>query len=235
MKLSPIIQISETDFHNAWAKACWLVMEGKHLLVFGDEKKKAYDSVQMIEMTGHAIDQILRGETHPDYPFGGRRLEEYRKEFTREFLAEYLTRPEKDKFAYLYLERFVVPVDQIAAMFGCLARQVVTEVTSNQCQAITWRPDIDPGMKDCPCLQRISVRYVGNRSVDVRIEFRSRDVMAWQANVVAIVEMINREIVEPNGCKIVRVIDTSDSLHVYHYDWDLARTIRLVPVNPMER
>ncbi|MCK9521359.1 MAG: hypothetical protein M0R74_20395, partial [Dehalococcoidia bacterium] len=62
---------------------------------------------------------------------------------------------------------------------------------------------------------------------------RSRDVMAWQANVVAIVEMINREIVEPN--KIVRVIDTSDSLHVYHYDWELARTVRFVPVNPMDR
>lgn len=233
MRVSPTNVINETDFHNAWASAVRFVMRNKHELTFGNTRKRAYDSCQMIEMTGHAIDQILGRETHPQYQFGGKRLKTYIEEYDREWLKEYLKRPERERFTYVYLERLISPVDQLALMRENLRIQVEMDVTSNQCQAITWRPEEDPKMADVPCLQRISTRYIGNGNVDVRQEWRSRDVSAWQANVVALDNMINREVVEPAGCKIVRIIDTSDSLHVYHYDWEMAEMVKPVPVNPM--
>lgn len=235
MRLSPTNVINETDFHNAWAKAVRFVMRNKHELVFGNTRKRAYDSCQMIEMTGHAIEQILAKETHPVYQFGGNRLGKYVEEYDRDWLREYLKRPEKEKFTYVYLERLLFPVDQLALMRENLRTQVEMNVTSNQCQATTWRPEEDPKMPDVPCLQRISARYLGNGAVDIRQGWRSRDTSAWQANVVALDDMINREIVEPCGCRIVRIIDTSDSLHVYHYDWEMAGEVWPVPVNPMMR
>lgn len=38
--------------------------------------------------------------------------------------------------------------------------------------------------------------------------------------------MLNREVIQPNGCKIRSIIDYSDSLHVYMTDLEAARKVR---------
>lgn len=63
----------------------------------------------------------------------------------------------------------------------------------------------------------------------------SRDLFsAWQSNVICLIDMLNREVVKPNNCEIVRIIDFSDSLHIYKTDLEEAKKVKLVPTNPQE-
>ena len=89
MKFSQIYTMESTDFHNAWCGAIQNVLKQPQTkLTFGsnDYKKTALDSIQTIILTGtlssQAIGQIENKQTHPQYKFGGKRLEEYCKEFT---------------------------------------------------------------------------------------------------------------------------------------------------------
>jgi thymidylate synthase len=76
----------------------------------------------------------------------------------------------------------------------------------------------------------IQVRYVGEQKVDVHWHFRSRDLIsAWQANVIALTECINREVVWPNNCRLARIIDYSDSLHLYNNMQNVVNEVELVP------
>jgi thymidylate synthase len=71
--------------------------------------------------------------------------------------------------------------------------------------------------------------------VDVHFTWRSRDLFtAWQSNIICLTEMLNREVVKPNNCRIVRIIDYSDSLHLYARDIADAKKVSLVPVSPQE-
>ncbi|HOL44491.1 MAG TPA: hypothetical protein PK659_09585 [Methanothrix sp.] len=186
----------------------------------GGERKEALDSTQVICLGGGAVEQILRGEVHPDFPFRGAMLEAYCGEFSREFLERYAGQPQSKKFDYVYLERMVRSVDQLAYMRENLREQVETGVLSNKCQAVTWAPNIDcEGGGATPCLQRVWVRVSGEGLVDVHMDWRSRDLYgAWQANIVALMEMLMREVLEPCGCGVRRVVDYSDSLHIYLRD-----------------
>lgn len=85
------------------------------------------------------------------------------------------------------------------------------------------------------CLQRIWIRYLGNNEVEVHMNWRSRDLYtAWQANIVAIIDMLNREVIRPNNCRIVRLVEFIDSLHIYDSDYAAAQGVKLVSVNPQE-
>jgi len=69
------------------------------------------------------------------------------------------------------------------------------------------------------CLQRIWIRYLGDQSVEVHLTWRSRDLYtAWQANIVAIIDMLNR----------------ADSLHIYESDKDAER-VKLLPASPQKQ
>ena len=46
--------------------------------------------------------------------------------------------------------------------------------------------------------------------------------------------MLNREVIKPNNCQIVRIIDFSDSLHIYKTNFEEARKVKLIPVSPQE-
>lgn len=229
-----IDMIEESDFHNAWAAAVQMVlMNGTEINIGGaDHKKPIKDSCILISLTGKAIEQIEKREIHPQFPF--RTIDEYCKEFTWKFYAEYRHKPENEKFAYLYYERLsVYPSgilqDQLTALEMLLSNQKYHSVTSNRDQAITWVPEKDMGVTSPPCLQRIQIRYIPKNKVDIHLTWRSRDLYtAWQANVIAIVDMLNREVIKPNDCKIVRVVDYNDSLHIYKTDVEEARKVKLV-------
>ena len=236
MKLPPAILIAETDFHNAWARAVRHVLRDGTPMTIGDpsEPKPIKDACVLFELTGNAIKQIENHELHPQFPF--RHVDQYCYGFTREYLSEYVEKPEPERFAYLYFERLAMyeGLDQIRRLRECLARQKKVGITSNRDQAITWNPKIDLGNASPPCLQRVQIRYLGATEcgVDVHLTWRSLDMYtAWQANIVAIIDMLNREVIRPNNCRIVRLIDYTDSLHIYESDNE-SEQVKLMPVSP---
>ena len=235
--IPPTILIEDTDFNAAWARAVRAVIREGVDLVIGDatEPKSIKDVCGIISLTGNAIAQIENQEIHSQYPF--KHIDQYCEEFTRAYLAEYVNKPSVEKFTYLYYDRLSNiddPLnDQIWNMQIGLLEEMRTEISSNRNQAITWKPCEDIGNASSPCLQRVWVRYLGGRDVEVHFDWRSRDCYtAMQSNIIALVEMLNREVIRPNKCKIVKIVDYSDSLHIYKSDLDAARNVKLVRVSP---
>ena len=238
MKLSPTILIQEESFHNAWARAVRYLLRDGRKMTIGDasEPKRIRDTCAIFELTGDAIRQITDRELHPMFPF--RHIDHYCDEFTREYLSHYVETPEPERFSYLYFERLAMhgDIDQIAILRRYLGVQITAGIASNRDQAITWQVETDIGGVSPPCLQRIWIRYLGDRDVEVHLTWRSRDLYtAWQVNIVAIVDMLNREVVRPNNCRIVKLVDYTDSLHIYESDGVAAAGVKLVPTNPQER
>lgn len=233
MKLPQTIMIKETNFANAWARAVRYVLRDGVQIVIGDisEPKPIRDICATIELTGDSISQIENRELHPMFPF--RHIGPYCEEFAREYLADYIEKPEHERFSYLYfdrLARYGGIYDQMQDMANCLFSQCALQISSNRHQAITWKVEHDAGNTSPPCLQRIWIRYLGEYGVEVHMDWRSRDLFtAWQANLIALVDMLNREVIHPNGCRIVKMVDHIDSLHIYESDVAAAEEVTLVP------
>jgi len=238
-------KIDEKNFHNAYAKAVHAVLrEGADLVIGGAEQRKPIkDSCMLISLTGNAIKQVESRELHPQFPTKRAHLDKYCEEYTEAFLREYRKREPEERFAYLYYERLSCfeenviypPINQIHWMKQQLAEQIENNITSNRVQAITWYVEWDTQTTSPPCLQRIQIRYIPENKVDVHLTWRSRDLYAaWQSNVICLVDMLNREVIKPNNCQIVRIIDFSDSLHIYKTDIVEAKKVKLVPTNPQE-
>lgn len=229
--IPPTILIQAQNFNVAYVRAIrYILREGVELTI-GDVKnpKHILDTCMAIELTGDAIRQIENREIYNDYPF--RHIDAYCDEFTREYLSEYINKPDDEQFSYLYFERLARcrDIDQIAELRCRLETQVDTGIASNRCQAITWRVAADIDSIASPCLQRVWIRYLGDMSVEVHLDWRSRDCYtAWQANIIAIVSMLNREVIKPNGCQIVKIVDYSDSLHIYQSDVAAAMNVKAV-------
>ena len=120
-------------------------------------------------------------------------------------------------------------IDQIKTLNHFLATQIHNEISSNRDQSVTWRADDDLGADAAPCLQRIWIRYLGDHSVEVHLEWRSCDLYtAWQVNIIALVDMLNREVIRPNNCRIVKLVDYSDSAHIYKSDAYAANDVKSV-------
>lgn len=242
MNPPPTILIRDTNFSNAYARSVRYVLREGVQLTIGDIKnpKDILDACMTIELTGDAVRQVENREIHDDYPF--RHINEYCDEFTRDYQEQYLKLEENERFVYTYIDRLVnydvtnmgytrFAADQIKILDEYLADQIHNEITSNRDQAITWQVSDDLGSDSPPCLQRVLVRHLGDGQVDVHFDWRSRDgYTAWQANVIALVDMLNREVVKPNGCRIVKIVDYSDSWHIYKSDVSVASDVKLVPV-----
>jgi len=244
MKYPTTLLINETNFHTAWTRSICHVINNGIDLIIGDasEPKPITDACVLFELTGDAIRQIEARELHPQFPF--QHIDPYCEEFTREYQEKYLNFEEDQKFSYTYFDRLTnyntsrmgyttFTTDQIETLDRYLSMQISDEISSNRDQAITWRVDDDLGNDSAPCLQRIWIRYLGNNNVEVHLTFRSHDLFsAWQANMIAIIEMLNREIIKPNNCKIVKIIEFNDSLHIYKSDFAAAKKVKSIPVNP---
>lgn len=235
-KLSKLYTIKSGDFHIAWLNAMNNVLKSDVDLVFGSPKEPKYakDSCQVIELTGNAIDQIDKEELHPDFSF--RSIAQYKTEFDLDFLTFYEGYPEEKKFSYLYIERLAkyscpdIYINQLDILRDQLEDQINTGIASNRSQAITWQPEKDIWSSASPCLQSIRNRYCGSKNGidygEVKFLWRSRDLWnAWQPNLIALVWMMNKYVYGPNNCKIARVIDMNDSLHIYKGDVEQARQV----------
>ncbi|MFQ6072140.1 MAG: hypothetical protein ACE5KT_05485, partial [Methanosarcinales archaeon] len=80
-KSPPNLDIEETSFPNAWARAVRFVMNfGMVLPTEYDNKSK--DVCSRITLTGNAIKQIEKMELHPQFPTKKSHLKEYLIQFT---------------------------------------------------------------------------------------------------------------------------------------------------------
>lgn len=232
--------IEDNNFHNAYARAIHAVLRTGVGLTIGNqiEPKPTTDlSAVLIELTGNAIKQIEKREIHPQYPF--RLINQYCDEFTPEYQEKFMNaESETIRSTYTYYDRLVrrSDVDQIRVLREGLNNQILSGISSNRNQAITWVPGIDAGHPAAPCFQRVWIRHIRNHEVEVHLTWRSRDLYtAWQANIVAITDMLNREVIRPNECRIVKLVDFSNSSHIYDSDRDAATGVNLVPVNPQDK
>lgn len=239
-RLPSTFLVRENNFANAWARSVQFVLREGVREVIGStiEPKGILDTCMLIELRGDALREVERKEIHPQFPF--KHISQYCEEFSREYLAEYIEKPWRKQFSYLYFERLAMYGDspgrlrdQITALRKDLKVQMDTGILSNRNQAITWMPYIDIGNAAAPCLQRIWIKYLGDRDVEVHLTWRSRDLYtAWQANIIAIIDMLNREVIEPNMCWIKKIVDYTDSMHIYQSDVPAASEVKLVPVSP---
>ncbi|HID26341.1 MAG TPA: hypothetical protein EYP22_00605 [Methanosarcinales archaeon] len=224
-KSPPNLDIEETSFPNAWARAVRFVMNfGIVLPTEYDNKSK--DVCSRITLIGDAIKQIEKMELHPQFPTKKSHLKEYLIQFTREYDWK------KQGFEYTYMDRLsnYHNIDQLE-----LLKNNIHRVGSRRLIAITWRPGQDWNTEHPPCLQLIWVRQLKDKGAEVHLNWRSRDLFsAWMSNIIAIVDMLIREVLKPNDLKIIKLVDFCNSLHIYDRDWESAKKVRLVPVNPQE-
>lgn len=235
MKLPSTFLIQDTDFNNAWFKSIRYIINNGIDLTIGDasEPKPIKDACILIGLTGNAIKQIENHEIHPQYPF--KYINEYCNEFTRSYQSEYEIKPADEKFSYTYFDRFTnyFNIDQLKYMKLNLEIQIKDNIFSNRNQIITWDQVNDIFDPSCPCLQNIWVRYLGSKQVEIHWHFRSHDLFsAWQSNIIAIIEMLNREVIKPNNCEIIKITEYNDSLHIYKSDLNAASKVKPTPMNP---
>lgn len=189
----------------------------------------------IVVLTGDAIKSVINDELHPDFPTKQLLLEEYKKTFDKEFGIKQHNLPDGDnhKFVYAYIERLLyrreVPFDQLA-----IIAKVLRDIKINRrIQMVIWDAPTDIDNSEPPCLQRIWIRQLslepdvdGLYPIELHIFWRSRDLYAaWMSNVIAVINMI-MQYVCMGEYKIVKVVDDSDSLHIYEADWDAAAKVK---------
>ncbi len=224
MKYPPTNLIQAVGLADAWAQAVNFVMKN------GMQIKTEYgpvsrDICSVIEIREPYIEPML----HPQFPTKELHVKEYLKQWERDYDWK------KQGFEYNYMDRLInypsrgKDVDQLKAI-----RELMPQGVSRRRQAITWIPERDLFVKeDQPCLQRLWVRAIGDGSAEMHCMWRSRDLFAaWNSNMVGLLTMIKREVLEPNKLKLVKVVDFCNSLHIYEADWEAASKVKPLPKSP---
>lgn len=224
MKFPPTNLIQAAGLADAWAQAVNFVMK------YGMEIKTEYgpmskDICSVIEIRDPYAEPML----HPQFPTKELHVKEYLKQWERDYDWK------KQGFEYNYMDRLInypsrgSDVDQLKAI-----RELLPQGVSRRRQAITWIPERDLFVKeDQPCLQRLWVRALGDGNAEMHCMWRSRDLYAaWNSNMVGLLTMIKREVLEPNGLKLVKVVDFCNSLHIYEADWESAAKVKPLPKSP---
>ncbi len=224
MKYPPTNLIQAFGLADAWAQAVNFVIKN------GMEIKTEYgpmskDICSIIEIREPFAEPML----HPQFPTKELHVKEYVRQWERDYDWK------KQGFEYNYMDRLInypsrtKDVDQLKAIKDLLPRGI-----SRRRQAITWIPERDLFVtEDQPCLQRLWVRVIGDGIAEMHCMWRSRDLFAaWNSNMVGLVTMIKREVLEPNNLKLVKVVDFCNSLHIYEADWEEASKVRPLPRSP---
>ncbi len=224
MKYPPTNLIQAAGLADAWAQAVNFVV--KH----GMEIKTEYgpmskDICSVIEIREPYAEPML----HPQFPTKELHVKEYLKQWERGYDWK------KQGFEYNYMDRLInypsrnKDVDQLKAI-----KELLPQGVSRRRQAITWIPERDLFVKeDQPCLQRLWVRDIGEGNAEMHCMWRSRDLFAaWNSNMVGLLTMIKREVLEPNNLKLVKVVDFCNSMHIYEADWEAASKVKPLSKSP---
>ncbi len=237
--LAPLFTVEKTNFHDAWVAVLKnILIQGFEItLVDNRGQQKVIDSCQEIVLSGYALEQIERVETHPQYPYLS--TPTYCKEWTIDHLNKYRTTPNDGK-VYLAFERLAaypaktgIPIDQLASMRESLAKQIKGGFACNNCQAVTWDPEIDLGAEASPFVQRIWARVYPDGKIDVHFYWRATDAYNhFQSRLICLLNMFSREVVEPNSCHLVRAVCIYDSLYIRTIDACSAHKVGQSSTNP---
>jgi thymidylate synthase len=224
MKYPPTNLIQAAGLADAWAQAVNFVMKN------GMEIKTEYgpmskDICSVIEIREPYAEPML----HPQFPTKELHVKEYLKQWERGYDWK------KQGFEYNYMDRLVnypsrnKDVDQLKAI-----KELLPQGVSRRRQAVTWIPERDLFVReDQPCLQRLWVRAIGDGNAEMHCMWRSRDLYAaWNSNMVGLLTMIKREVLEPNNLTLVKVVDFCNSLHIYEADWESALKVKPLPKSP---
>jgi thymidylate synthase (methanogen type) len=224
MKYPPTNLIQAVGLADAWAQAVNFVMKN------GMQIKTEYgpmskDICSVIEVREPFTEPML----HPQFPTKELHVKEYLKQWERDYDWR------KQGFEYNYMDRLInypsrgTDIDQLKTI-----RDLLPHGISRRRQAITWIPERDLFVKeDQPCLQRLWVRALGDGSAEMHCMWRSRDLFAaWNSNMVGLLTMIKREVLEPNKLTLVKVVDFCNSLHIYEADWEAASVVKPLPKSP---
>ncbi|MDD4662078.1 MAG: thymidylate synthase [Candidatus Pacebacteria bacterium] len=229
---APVSMLEVNSFPGAWTALVKECMEKGIEINFGDpkDKKIAKEIVSMVVIGPKGVREILNKKLPSQVLFKGKQLDEYIMEYTREFVEKQKGLDDEDlqKHPYTYMGRFLFPNDQVNTTVEGIKSQQDSQILSNRVQMTTWVPEIDSYLSTSPpCLQRIWFRCdLENKRLDVHFNWRSRDLFdAWTANLIGLVWMINEYIAKPLGFRVWRVIDISDSLHIYDYNWNIALAV----------
>jgi len=224
MKYPPTNLIFAVGLADAWAQAVNYVMKnGMELITeYGPMSK---DICSVIEIREPFAEPML----HPQFPTKDLHVKEYLKQWERDYDWK------KQGFEYNYMDRLInypsrnKDVDQLKAI-----KELLPQGVSRRRQAITWIPERDLFVReDQPCLQRLWVRALGDGNAEMHCMWRSRDLYAaWNSNMVGLLTMIKREVLEPNNLKLIKVADFCNSLHIYEADWDAASKVKPLPKSP---
>lgn len=249
IKIPPTNLIEETSFLKAWERQTRFCNNFGMILPAiekVEENKKIVmtkDINSIIVLIDNAIQEVIDGKLHPDFPTKEKFLEEYKQQVTCEYALVHRKLPIKEQFEYLYVERltgctseeFENMVNQLKVMSEQLERYGINRRT----QAITWIPEIDLYSEEPPCLQRVWVRPLSfdmqipdeKIPIEFHLTWRSRDgKKAWMTNEVAILFMMYQYVFK-DKYKVVKIVDFCNSFHIYEDDWDDAKNIRILPVS----
>ncbi|MDP2841280.1 MAG: thymidylate synthase [Candidatus Methanoperedens sp.] len=224
MKYPPTNLIQAVGLADAWAQAVNFLMKNG-MVIKTEYGPMSRDICSVIEVREPFAEPML----HPQFPTKELHVKEYLKQWERDYDWK------KQGFEYNYMDRLInypsrgTDVDQLKAI-----RDLLPQGVSRRRQAITWIPERDLFVKeDQPCLQRLWVRALGDGNAEMHCMWRSRDLFAaWNSNMVGLLTMIKREVLEPNKLTLVKVVDFCNSLHIYEADWEAASVVKPLPKSP---
>ena len=196
-------------------------------------------------------DPVSEPFIHLSFPGGIEDLEEYRQEVVEGVKNHWIrdpNDPEDTRWEYTYNERMIaykVPgLENTLNQFEQMAKSLAEAPITRRAQIITWQPWMDNGIEDPACWQSLWGRIMreptgariysdesGQAYLNLNMRFRSRD--AYKAafmNDYAFVHLAKKlceRISELRGeeVKLGRLIDQSDSYHIYGKDLDKARKL----------
>ncbi|MCK4529449.1 hypothetical protein KAW18_18955 [candidate division WOR-3 bacterium] len=239
--------ILDTSAMKAWERAMLFVAKSPLGLTFGGgtEIKHALDSQASIILDENAVNELLNEQWHPSDPFcTPERIKAYKMEYKKEFDAS--------TFDYTYRDilenSFTNPIlsfdeteikgweniNQIDILRAGLQQQINENMGSNRNIAVLFNPVVDNfSGKAIPCFNEILIRWESTGYCSIHTTFRSHDLSAWNANMLALTEFINEEIVKPCECKIQYWSEHNYSLHIYDYALNVVENLKVMPRNPM--
>ena len=249
IKIPPTNLIDETSFLKAWERQTRFCNNFGMILPAVEkveENKKIImtkDITSIIVLTGNAIQEVIDGKLHPDFPTKEKFLKEYQQQVTCEYALSHRKLPIDEQFEYLYIERLtgctVEEFENMVNQLEVMSKQHEKYGINRRTQAITWIPEIDLYSEEPPCLQRLWARPLRmeqnpieeNESKKIPIElhltWRSRDgKKAWMTNEVAILCMMYRYVFK-DKYEVVKIVDFCNSFHIYEDDWEDKNKIKL--------